>query len=229
MAAEDADAVQTAAGFTVTDADPRRLTGSFIIRKEDIAKLPNMEPALRENLSMVLSDEADKQIVNGNNTAPNLNGLLQQLTNPNAPAAGAETFARYQTAMSGHIDGLWATMPADIRMLVGPHTLRHMLATYRAAEDATTAYQLAMALYGGVRATRRIADPASNIQQAIVRRSNPAGDRVAVAPIWMGMEVIRDVYTQARKGQVVVTGTVLMGGVVMLRGGAFVQDSFRLA
>ena len=229
MAAEDAEAVQTAAGFTVTDADPRRLSGSFLIRKEDIAKLPNMEPALRENLSMVLSDEADKQIVSGNNSAPNLNGILEQLTAPGAPAAGAETFARYQTALSSHIDGLWATMPADIRMLVGPHTIRHMLQTYRANEDATTAYQLAMALYGGVRATKRIVDPASNIQQAIVRRSNPAGDRVAVAPIWMGMEVIRDVYTQARKGQVVVTGTVLIGGVVLLRSGAFVQDSFRVA
>ena len=187
MVSEDTAGVQTAGSFDVTDADPRRLSGSFLIRKEDIAKLPSLEPALRENLSMVLSDEADKQFVNGNNTAPNLNGLLSQLTDPAAPASGAETFARYQTALSSHIDGLLATMPADIRMLVGPHTIRHMLGVYRANEDATTAYQLAMALYGGVRATRRIADPASNIQQAIVRRTNPAGDRVAVAPVWMGM------------------------------------------
>ena len=229
MATEDAAAVQTAGSFDVTDADPRRLAGSFLIRKEDIAKLPNLEPALRENLSMVLSDEADKQFVSGNGTAPNLNGILQQLTDPSTPAAGAETFARYQTALSSHIDGLWATTPADIRMLVGPDTIRHMLQTYRANEDATTAYQLAMALYGGVRATRRIVDPASNIQQAIVRRMNPAGDRVAVAPVWMGMEVIRDIYTKAREGQVQITGTVLVGGVVLLRKSAFVQDSFRVA
>lgn len=71
--------------FTVTDADPRRLGGSFLIRKEDTAKLPNMEPSLRENLSMVLSDELDKQIVNRNGTAPNLNGILAQLTDPSAP------------------------------------------------------------------------------------------------------------------------------------------------
>ena len=229
MVSEDTAGVQTAGSFDVTDADPRRLSGSFLIRKEDIAKLPSLEPALRENLSMVLSDEADKQFVNGNNTAPNLNGLLSQLTDPAAPASGAETFARYQTALSSHIDGLLATMPADIRMLVGPHTIRHMLGVYRANEDATTAYQLAMALYGGVRATRRIADPASNIQQAIVRRTNPAGDRVAVAPVWMGMEIIRDIYTKAREGQVQVTGTVLVGGVVLLRSAAFVQDAFRVA
>ena len=82
---------------------------------------------------------------------------------------------------------------------------------------------------GGIRATRRIVDPSSNIQQAIIRRTNPAGDRVAVAPVWMGLEVIRDVYTKGREGQVQVTGTVLVGGVVLLRGAAFVQDSFRLA
>ncbi|MCY4510479.1 MAG: hypothetical protein OXG35_26505 [Acidobacteria bacterium] len=213
----------------MTDADPRRLTGSFMIRKEDIAKLPNMEPALRENLSMVLSDELDKQLVNGNGTAPNLNGVLQQLTDPSNPAAGAETYARYQTALSSHIDGLFAVGPMDVRALVGVHTMRHMLGVYRANEDATTAYDMATNRYGGVRATHRIADPASNFQQAIIRRANPAGDRVAVAPVWMGMEIIRDVYTKAREGQVQVTGTVLVGGIVLLRSDAFVQDSFRVA
>ena len=33
---------------------------------------------------------------------------------------------------------------------------------------------------GGVRVSGRIAAPASNIQQAIVRRDNPVGDTVAV-------------------------------------------------
>ncbi len=229
MAAEDTAGVQTAGAFDVTDADPRRLSGSFLIRKEDIAKLPSLEPVLRENLSMVLSDEGDKQFVNGNNTAPNLDGILRQLSDPGAPAANAETYARYQAALSSHIDGLFAVGPGEVRALVGVQTIRHMLGVYRANEDATTAHDMAMNRYGGVRATRRIAAPASNIQQAIIRRANPAGDRVAVAPIWMGMEIIRDIYTKAREGQVQVTGTVLVGGVVILRSGAFVQDSFRLA
>ena len=37
------------------------------------------------------------------------------------------------------------------------------------------------------------------------------------------------IYTQAAKGEIVITGCVLVGGVVLLRAGAFVQDSFRLA
>ena len=88
MATEDAAAVQSAGAFTVTDADPRRLGGSFLIRKEDIAKLPSLEASLRDNLSMVLSDEADKQFVTGDGTSPNLNGILQQLTKPDGAGVG---------------------------------------------------------------------------------------------------------------------------------------------
>ena len=230
MAAEDADAVNTAGGFTVTDADPRRLSGAFTIRKEDIYKLPNLEESLRANLSAVISDEYDKQGLNGNGTAPNLNGILQQLTDPSAPASGAEDYARYQAALSSHIDGLFAVQPRDVRALVGVNTIRHMLGVYRADEDATTAYDMASNRYGGVRATRRITAPASNIQQCVIRRANPAGDRVAVSPVWMGLELIRDMYGEnAKKGHITITGTALVGSVVILRSGAFVQDSFRLA
>ena len=229
MVAEDTAATEGAGAFAVTDADPRRLSGSLRIRKEDIAKFPNLEESLRENLSMVLSDEGDKQFVNGDNTAPNLNGILAQLTDPSAPAANAETYVRYAAAFASHIDGLFAMMPGDVRGLVGPHTLRHMASTFGTASGDRSSYVMLAADFGGVRATRRIADPASNIQQAIIRRANPAMDRVAVAPVWMGMEVIRDPYTDAKKGQVIVTGTVLVGGVVLLRPAAFVQDSFRVA
>ena len=229
--AEDAAAAETEGAFTVTDADPRRLTGSFKIRREDIAKLEGLEVALRQNLSSVLSDELDKQIVNGSGTAPHLNGILQQLTDPEAPASGADTFERYAAAFASHIDGLHAVQETDVRGLVGRHTLRHMASTFggAAVRGDRSAAEYCRTSFGGVRATRRIADPASNIQQCIIRRSNPAGDRVAVAPVWSGLELIRDPYTEAGKGQIIVTGVMLVGGVVLLRSGAFVQDSFRLA
>ena len=228
--AEGDEATEHAGAFTVTDADPRRLTGAFRIRKEDIAKMPGLEEALRDNLSRVLSSEYDKQLVSGDNVAPNLDGILRQLTDPAAPAASAETFDRYLAALVSHIDGLYAVDEQGVRALVGPHTLRHMaqsLRTGNAADQTFTAYWRANG--GGLRSSKRIADPATNIQQAIMRRSNPAGDRVAVAPVWMGMELLRDPYSSAGKGEIVVTATMLIGGVVLLRKDAFVQDSFRLA
>ena len=229
IVAEDADAAETEGAFTVTDADPRRLTGALRIRREDVAKLTDLESSLRENLSMVISDEFDKQLVTGDNVSPNLDGVLRQLTNPNAPAASAETFGRFAAAFGSHIDGLYAAMPGDVRALVGPATMRHMVSTFGGANSDRSAYSYLSTEFGGVRASRRIADPANNIQQAIIRRTNPAGDRVAVAPVWGGLELIRDPYTQAGKGQISVTAIMLVGGVVMLRADAFVQDSFRLA
>jgi len=228
MVAEDGAAANTAGAYTVVDTDPRRLTGAFTVRKEDIAKMPDLEMSLRENLSRVLSDELDKQLVNGSNMSGQLNGILAQLTDPSAPS-GEENYASYQTAFSSHIDGLMAVGPMDVRALVGVATLRHMMQEYRADEDATTAYDMLMQKYGGVRATRRIAAPSSNVQQAVIRRSNPMGDRVAVAPVWMGMELIRDIYgDNASKGQVTVTAVSLVGGVALLRSNAFVQDSFQV-
>ena len=229
MAAVDGAAAETAGAFTVADADPRRLTGALRIRREDTAKLADLESSLRSNLSSVLSDELDKQFAAGDGQKPNLSGISMQLADPAAPAASAETFGRYVTAFASHIDGLFATDPAGVRALVGAHTLRHMAATFATNDDSVSAYAHLAGQFGGVRATRRIADPAVNIQQAIIRRTNPAGDRVAVAPVWGGVELIRDPYTGAGKGQIVITAIMLVGGVVMLRSGAFVRDSFRLA
>ena len=61
-------------------------------------------------------------------------------------------------------------------------------------------------------------------------RRIPAGDRIAACRLsGAGVEIVRDPYTGAAKGEIVVTGCVLVGGVVLLRSGAFVQDSFRVA
>ena len=229
MKAESAEAAETEGAFTVTDADPRRLTGAFRIRKEDMAKLAGLETSLRQNLSQVLSDQLDGQLLNGDNQSPNLNGILAQLTDPSVPDADAETFTRFAAAFASHVDGLYATVPGAVRALVGPHTIRHMIGTFQTNDDSVSAYQHLTTNFGGVRASRRIANPASTIQQAVIRRGNPAGDRVAVAPVWSGLELIRDPYTGAKKGEIVVTGVVLVGGVALLRSGAFVQDSFRLA
>ena len=228
--AKSATAAETAGAFTVTTAAPRRVTGSFRFTREDAARLAGMEEALSSNLSAVLSDGVDNQAVNGSGTGDGtINGLLNRLTDPGAPAANAETFARYVTAFGSHVDGTFAVDLSGVRALLGPQTYRHMVGRFRANEDAMTAQSWAAANTGGLRVSARIAAPASNIQQAIIRRTNPVGDSVAVMPVWSGLELIRDPYSDAAKGEVTVTGIILVGDVIVLRSGAFVQDSFRLA
>ena len=228
--AKSAEAAETAGAFTVTMAQPRRISGAFKFTVEDAARLSGMENALRQNIGSVLSDALDAQAINGSGTGDGtLNGLLNILTDPTAPAANAETFARYISAAAGHVDGLFSVDLGGVRQLVGVQTYGHMAGAFRANEDATTAEAWLMARTGGVRTSRRIAAPASNIQQAIIRRANPMGDRVAVMPVWNGLQLIRDPYTGARKGEVGLTALLLVGDAIVLRGGAFVQDSYRLA
>ena len=229
VVAKSADAPETAGAFSVTMAQPRRISGAFRFTVEDAARLSGMEEALRQNIGSVLSDALDNQAVNGSGSGDgSVNGLLNILTDPAAPAANAETFARYVAAAAGHVDGLFAVDLAGIRQLVGVATYGHMAGAFRANEDSMTAEGWLMDRTGGVRTTRRISAPAGNIQQAIVRRANPAGDRVAVMPVWEGLQLIRDPYTAAGKGEIVVTGLMLVGDVIVLRSGAFVQDSYRL-
>lgn len=230
VVAESADAAETAGQFTVTSARPRRVTGAFRFTREDAARLSGMEEALRMNLGQVVGDQLDNQGVNGSASGDGtLKGLFAILDNPTAPAASAEDFARYVTAVASHVDGTFSVDLAGIRALVGPKTYQHMSSVFRHNSSDMTAEAWATTRTGGLRVSPRIADPASNIQQAIIRRANPAGDRVAVMPVWQGLEIIRDPYTGAKKGEVVVTAVALVGDVVVLRDGAFVQDSFRLA
>ena len=228
--AKSAEADESAGAFSVTMAQPRRLTGSFRFTVEDAARLVGMEDALRANLSGVLSDALDAQAINGSASGDGtLNGLLAILDNPTAPATGAESFARYVAAAASHVDGLFAVDLSGIRQLVGVATYGHMASAFRSNNDSMTAEAFLTTRTGGVRTSRRIGAAVSNIQQAIVRLNNPAGDRVSVMPTWEGLELIRDPYTSAGKGEIVVTGVMLVGDVVLLREDAFVQDSYRLA
>ena len=228
--AKSAAAAETAGAFTVTTAQPRRVSGAFMFTREDAARLSGMEDALRANLSSVLSDAADGQAVNGSGSGDGtINGLIAILTAADAPAANAEDFARYNAAMLSHVDGVFATDRTGVRGLVGAATFRHMGGAFRSAETDLSALDYVAERFGGVRLSNRIPAAAANIQKAIIRRSNPAGDRVAVMPVWEGLTLIRDEISGAKKGEITVTGLMLVGDVIVLRPGAFVQDSFRLA
>ena len=86
--AKSAEAARTAGAFSVTMAQPRRISGAFRFTVEDAARLSGMEAALRANIAGVLSDELDKQAINGSGTGDGtVNGLLNILDNPAAPAA----------------------------------------------------------------------------------------------------------------------------------------------
>ncbi len=232
--AKDAAVDSTAGAFMVSSQQPRRIGAQFTVRVEDLARLDGMESSLRQAIEGVVAEELDDEILNGAGAAYNtdgeIRGLLAQLTDPSAPGANAETWARFNAAAVSHLADPWAVSESDVRLLVGEGTYKHAAGVFRAnnTDESFTVY--ANRVFGGIRMSGKIAAPASNIQQAVVARANPANDAPAVMPAWSGFDLtVRDVYTGAAKGQVMVTVNMLIGDVVLLRSDVFVQHSFRLA
>lgn len=238
--AKSADAPATAAAFTVNTATPKRVSARLELTLEDIAAVgtANFEAALRQNLSLALSDELDKQGLNGDGAAPNLAGLFRRLTDPAAPGAGVVTFDGFVDAFADGIDGLWAATVKQVGIVAGVDTYKLSAKTFRDAvgqdlgDKAFADY--AMEHFGGWWTNKRMPATDANIQQAILYRmgrSLMGGSemiRTAVCPHW-GEVVIDDVYSGSGKGERYFTAHVLLGDVIVVQPDAYVQVSFRVS
>ena len=237
----------TAGALTVTTATPKRVSARLELALEDIAAVEqaNFESILRENLSLALSDELDDQAINGDGSAPNLKGMFNILTDPDAPAAGVETFDRFVSIFAGGIDGLWANTVKDVGIVAGVDTYVLATKTFRdrvidtgqrggvsLGDESFADY--AMRLYGGFWTNKRMPAKANHIQQGILYRKGrsamgaSAGMRTAVCPHW-GEVGIDDIYSGSAKAERYFTMHVLLGDVILVQPDAYGQVSFRVS
>ena len=70
----------------------------------------------------------------------------------------------------------------------------------------------------------RIPAVAANVQPGIVRLG--MRPMCAVSVVWGGVTLIRDIYSGAASGEIVVTALQLIGDVHVLRDGSFAEVSF---
>ena len=233
----------TAAAFTVTSVTPKRISARLGIRIEDVAAVgqANFEAALRENLSLILSDALDSQGLNGagGNSGADLTGLFARLTDPTDPTAVVD-FDAFAAAHADGVDGLWAPTIRDVSIVVGPATYRlaaktfqkHASGTDTPGEKSAAAY--AEAHTGGLWTNKRMPDAATNIQQAVLYRmgrsmAGGAGAmRTAVCPHWNEI-AIDDIYSGSASGERYFTMHVLLGDVIVVQPDAYAQVAFKLA
>ena len=217
------DATDTAGALTAVTANPRRISARMSVTLEDVAQIGvgNFESALRQNVSMALSDEYDDQAINGNGTAPNIEGLIAQLTNPDDPTALA-TFDGFLRAFSDQIDGLWASTMRDVSLVanvdaykLSARTFRDSAGTNPADLGDTSFADYAMERTGGWWTNKRMPATASTLARAIVYRMGRMGVRTACHPTW-GTISIDDIYTSSRSGQRHFTVHTLVGHKVLL-------------
>ena len=242
--AKSGPAVGAAGAITVTTATPKRVSARLELTLEDIASVgqANFESILRDNLSLALSDELDKQGLTGDGSAPNLTGIFQRLTDPTAAPTAVTDFDNFAAAHAGGVDGLWANTIREVAIVVGPTTYSLAARTFQSAtnykgEMSAAAY--AMANSGGFWTNKRMPDAdtfesVDNVQQAILYRmgrSMMGGEgamRTAVCPHWNEVS-IDDIYSGAAKGERYFTMHVLLGDVILVQPDAYEQIVFRVA
>ena len=234
--AKSGAATATAGGFTVTTATPKRVSARLELTIQDIAAVgqANFESALRENLSLALSDELDDQALNGDGQAPNLTGIFQRLTDPSAPAAGVATFDTFVSAFAGGIDGLWASRMNEVAIVCGVDTYQVAAKAFRDVGtnnghrgDISFA-DYAMQHTAGWWTNKRMPDKANHIQQAILYRQGRSGMRTAVCPHWNEVG-IDDIYSGSAKGERYFTLHVLLGDVILVQPDAYAQVAYRVS
>ena len=225
-----------AGALTVTTATPKRVSARLELTLEDIAAVgqSNFESILRQNLSLALSDALDNQAINGDGNAPNLRGMFTILTDPNAPAANVETWARFAAKHAGGVDGLWANTIKEVGIVVNPETYRLAAMTFQGTDSEESAAAYAERATGGFWTNKRMPDKAAHIAQAILYRGGRSamgasmGMRTAVCPHW-GEVTIDDIYSGSAKAERYFTMHVLLGDVILVQPDAYAQVAFRVS
>ena len=217
--AEDAEVMDTTATFSADVLSPRRIQRSFTYSREDAAKFSGMDAALRTNLQDGLSDGLDYAVLRTTNE-----GLLDFGTDPTV--AATTTFAGYKSAIYDSVDGRYAGMASDVRLLVGAKTYQHMAVTYRANNADDSALDVVMRISGGVRVSAHVPAPSSNDQFAATARA--IGLRHAVAPIWEGVTILSDPYSESKFGQIRLTA-IMLYAFKIIRTAGFNRLAFQLA
>ena len=217
----------TAAVLTTVTANPRRIAARMTIGMEDIAQIgvANFEAALRENATQKLSDEYDRQCISGNGTAPNVNGLINQLTDPTDPSA-ITTFDGFVAAFVDQVEGLWASTGKTVAIVTNADVWSLSAKIFRdrvidtgqrggvSLGDMSFA-DYAAAHFGGWWCNARMPATASTIARGIVYRMGKPGLRTASHPTWGSMSVT-DIYSDAASGLTHFTLAVLVGDKVLI-------------
>ena len=207
--AKDAAADATASAFGLTKRTPGRITGQFQIRIEDLALMPSMEMDLRTAISAAMADSLDGQVIGGSGVAPNLDGLINQADDV-AVAGAVETFGTAIARFAGLVDGKHANGFGDIRALIGVNTFALYAGIFANADKGDiSAYDHLMAKLGALRVSTRVPAVAASGQKGIAVLT--AQGQAITVPIWKGVELIVDPYTNAAKGQRTITAVTLVG------------------
>ncbi len=214
--AKDAAAPSTAAVIALDSQTPKRISGQFEVRAEDLAVFPALEAVLGESIRGALSNELDEEVFNG--AAAGLNGLFTQASTV-AVAGAIETYATGVGRFAEIVDGEHAYSLSDLRCVVGPSTYAKYMGLISGGIPLADYLESKL---GSFRVSNRMAAIANKGQRGIVTlNGGPSPIRVYV---WNALEIIRDPFTGAGAGKVTLTATALVSEVYIPHGTSQVKE-----
>ena len=226
--AENTNVDATAATVSTVTLKPKKVTAGYVITGESIAAIgSSWESALRSDLQMALQDAVNNQVVNGNGTAPNFTGVFQATTAATA-ATAVSALASYASVPSSMVDGQYCSAESDVSVILHPHAYTHAGSLF-VTNTAISALQALRNTGASVMASNKMKAGASNVYTGIAHRSGGTGRTDSVLAMWnTGIEFVRDIYTQASKGNVAIRGSVY-GDFNVIRTDAYKQLSHKTA
>ena len=230
MAAVGVAADSAAAALTVTKhAADRRLQTRLTLRREDLAAYPAIEQALKINLAQEQASTLSDQVLRGDDSSPNLDGLEHQVT---VTAEGTSTtFDLAVGKVAALCDGHYAPDLKAIRLVVNATVAAWMMKTWRgtAANGGPneTLWSFLTRELGGLRASARMPASASNVAWCIAHRMGVAG-QLGVVTSWGGL-TIEDIFSDSKSGLIHCTAVQIVQGVGLLRADAWKAISVKTA
>ena len=230
MVAVGVAADSAAAALTVVKhAADRRLQTRLTLRREDLAAYPAIEAALKMNLAQEQENTLDDQVLVGNDTSPNLDGLSHQVA---VTAEGTSTtFDLAVGKVAALVDGLYAPDLTAIRLVVNASVAAWMMKTWRGTPanggPNETLWTFLSRELGGLRASARMPASASNVGWCIAHRMGVAG-QLGVVTSWGGI-TIEDIYSDSKSGLIHCTAVQIVQGVGLLRADAWKAISVKTA
>ena len=214
------------ATFSYANLKPKRLTGRYEYTHEAAASVPDLEGALRRDLSDSVKSSMANQIISGeapDATNPHrVEGFIAELGAATDLSAAEATASDYGRLHSLGVDAIHASMETEVTSVIGDETYQHAAGVYIAGSGESGS-ELLRRRSGGCMASTYIPAKASMKQSAILHASGPNGGAMrgdSVAAIWPTLEIVRDIYSQASQG-VVLTWISLWDAKVAFRASAY--------
>ena len=231
----------TAATLTSVSGGPKIISSRYTRNIRQAALLgTEMDPPLRMNMRMTHMQAVDSQVLAGNGTAPNLNGIFSQQSDPTDPSSNNLDWDSLWEVFIDALDDPFAMSPMDVALLVNKATYQAAAKSFRdetidkTSGAAVSLGDISLVDYaamksGGLHFSDHMPDFASNIAGGLVIRKGcrDKGLPSAIVPNWNSAYLtVEDPYSGAASGDVAITMHSLIGDPIVPHSSAYGRVDF---